>query len=95
MCFPLKKAMTEMRNLLSKSILAAALVAAVSCAKEAEVRLPSLVSDGMVLQRDVPVKVWGWADPGSVVKVKWHGKTVKAVAGSATMFVALLKSTPA
>ena len=31
---------------------------------EAKVRLPRLVSDGMVLQRDVPLKVWGWADAG-------------------------------
>ena len=48
------QAMTEMRNLLSKTILLAALFAAVSCGKEADVKLPSLVSDGMVLQRDVP-----------------------------------------
>lgn len=89
------QAMTEMRNLLSKTILFAALMAAVSCSKDADVKLPSLVSDGMVLQRDVPVKVWGWAAPGSTVKVKWHGKTVKAVAGSDSMFVAVLKSTPA
>ena len=29
----------------------------------AQVRLPQLISDGMVLQRDVPVKIWGWAAP--------------------------------
>ena len=26
-----------------------------------QVRLPRLISDGMVLQRDAPVKIWGWA----------------------------------
>ncbi|MDR2556902.1 MAG: hypothetical protein LBC49_04230, partial [Bacteroidales bacterium] len=28
----------------------------------AKIVLPKLVSDGMVLQRDMPVTVWGWAD---------------------------------
>ncbi|MGC9150985.1 MAG: sialate O-acetylesterase [Microbacter sp.] len=39
------------------------------------VRLPKLVSNGMVLQRDVHVKVWGWADPSELVTVKFLGKT--------------------
>jgi sialate O-acetylesterase len=28
-----------------------------------EIKLPSLVSNGMVLQRDMPVNIWGWANP--------------------------------
>lgn len=40
---------------------------------EAKVRLPRLVSDGMVLQRDVPLKVWGWADAGEQVQVAFRG----------------------
>ncbi len=32
-------------------------------------RLPSLFTDHMVLQRDVPVPVWGWADPGAEISV--------------------------
>jgi len=39
---------------------------------QANVRLPRLISDGMVLQRDVPVKIWGWATPGE--KVTLHLK---------------------
>ena len=35
----------------------------------AQVRLPQFISDGMVLQRDVPVKIWGWASPGEKVTV--------------------------
>ena len=30
----------------------------------AEVRLPRLVGDHMVLQRDSKIAIWGWADPG-------------------------------
>lgn len=35
----------------------------------AEVRLPALFSDHMVLQRERPCPVWGWADPGETVTV--------------------------
>ena len=27
----------------------------------AQIRLPRLISDGMVLQRDTKLKIWGWA----------------------------------
>lgn len=36
----------------------------------AAVRLPSLFSDHMVLQREVEAPVWGWADPGEEVTVR-------------------------
>ncbi|MFZ6726437.1 sialate O-acetylesterase [Undibacterium sp. MH2W] len=35
----------------------------------ASVRLPRLVSDGMVLQRDKPIRIWGWADKGEHIEV--------------------------
>ncbi|MCX7985532.1 MAG: beta galactosidase jelly roll domain-containing protein [Bacteroidales bacterium] len=35
----------------------------------AEIRLPKLLSDGMVLQREMPVVLWGWASPGEKVQV--------------------------
>lgn len=31
---------------------------------DAKVKLPALISDGMVLQREQSVKVWGTADAG-------------------------------
>ncbi len=43
------------------------------------VRLPRLVSDGMVLQRDANVKVWGWADAGEKVTINFNDKTYSAV----------------
>lgn len=36
----------------------------------AEVRMPALFSDHMVLQRDIKIPVWGWADPGETVTVE-------------------------
>ena len=37
----------------------------------AAVKLPALAGDRMVLQRDRAVKLWGWADPGETVTVRY------------------------
>ena len=47
-----------------------------------QVRLPALISDGMVLQRDSIVKIWGWADKGEKVKIDFNGKTYNTSAGA-------------
>jgi len=39
----------------------------------AELQLAPVFSDHMVLQRDKPVKVWGWADAGATVTVVFAG----------------------
>lgn len=44
----------------------------------AQLRLPRLVSDGMVLQQGKPVNIWGWATPGEKVSVLFNGKTYGA-----------------
>jgi sialate O-acetylesterase len=36
----------------------------------ADVRLPAVIGEHMVLQRDSTVALWGWADPGEVVTVQ-------------------------
>ncbi len=40
----------------------------------AKVRLPRLVSDRLVLQRDTELDIWGWADPGEKVTVRFQGR---------------------
>lgn len=49
--------------------------AASAAAMNAEVKLPSVLSDGMVLQRNAEVTLWGKAAPGSTVCVEpsWDG----------------------
>jgi len=49
-----------------------------SLTADGQVRLPKLVSDGMVLQRDAKVNIWGWASPGEKVTVKFKGKNYHA-----------------
>ena len=46
----------------------------------ADVKLPAMFSDHAVLQRDMPVPVWGWAEPGEEVTVSIAGQTHKATA---------------
>ena len=51
-------------------MIVAMLSTALQCSSAlAELRLPSIFSDGMVIQRNQPVEVWGWAEPGSRVHV--------------------------
>ena len=40
---------------------------------DAAVRLPRIFSDGMVLQRGMPVPVWGWSDRDETVTVSFNG----------------------
>jgi sialate O-acetylesterase len=53
----------------------------ISIPANAEVKLPYLIADGMVLQRNEPFKLWGWASPGEKVKVEFLGKSIKTKAG--------------
>ncbi len=57
----------------------------------ADVLLPKLISDGMVLQRDVKVNVWGWADPNEKVTVNIDGKTYSTQADESGNWKVLLK----
>lgn len=47
----------------------------------AQLRLPKLISDGMVLQRDTKLNIWGWASAGEKVTLRFQNKTYKATAG--------------
>ncbi|MDJ0365332.1 sialate O-acetylesterase [Hymenobacter sp. H14-R3] len=59
-------------------------------------RLPALVRSHMVLQRDRPVPVWGWAAPDEAVTLTFAGKTYHASAPDATgRWQATLPATPA
>lgn len=67
---------------MKKMILLLLLILCVWSSKAAELRLPSVVGNHMVLQQKRTVNVWGWAKPGASVSVKagWLKKAVKTVA---------------
>ena len=46
----------------------------------ADIRLPAVVGDHMVLQRDLPLPIWGWADPGEEVTVTFGDAKASATA---------------
>ncbi len=46
----------------------------------AQIRLPKLISDGMILQRDVPIKIWGWASANEKISLTLNKKKFKTIA---------------
>lgn len=46
----------------------------------ADVRLPNVLSNHMVLQRDLQVPVWGWADAGEKITVSFAGQKKQTTA---------------
>ncbi len=54
----------------------------ISLVSSAEIKLPPLIGDNMVLQRNTELKVWGWADKEEKVTVTFNGKTLETVAGA-------------
>ncbi len=56
---------------------------ALAATAHADVKLPAVLSEGMVLQRSTPLKFWGWADDSEQVSVEFLGqkKTVTASQG--------------
>ncbi len=57
---------------------------------QGQVRLPRLISDGMVLQRDANVKIWGWATPGEGITVDFAGREYSAKADASGDWIILL-----
>ena len=58
-------------------ILAIVAMAVVGHTEAAELRLGRIFGDHVVLQRDTPLPVWGWASPDQRVDVSFAGQTVR------------------
>jgi len=58
-------------------------------------RLAGIFADNMVLQRDQPVPVWGWAEKGQLVKVRFSGQEKSATAGEDGRWMVRLDPMPA
>lgn len=48
----------------------------------AHIRLPRLVSDSMILQRDKPLTIWGWASPGEKITIRFNGQQAHTITGN-------------
>ncbi|AEI52006.1 sialate O-acetylesterase [Runella slithyformis] len=60
-----------------KPFLILALCTALFVHAQAQIRLPKLISDNMVLQRDQPIKIRGWASPKEKVELVFNKKKYK------------------
>ncbi|MXV51841.1 sialate O-acetylesterase [Pedobacter sp. HMF7647] len=45
---------------------------------QAQIKLPGIIRDSMILQRDQKIKVWGWASPAEKVTLDFKGKRYSA-----------------
>ena len=69
-----------MRRLILSGLVACSLCVLAGTPVRADIKLPSVVGDHMVLQRDKPLPVWGWADPKEEVTVEFGGSKVSTTA---------------
>lgn len=72
---------------MTRHVLCAVLLAGISApltdsAVHADVRLPHVLGSHMVLQRDAPVTIWGWADPDEKVTVTMKDTVLSTSAAS-------------
>ena len=51
-------------------------------AGNAQIRLPHIICDSMILQRDQPLEIWGWASPGERLILHFKGKQFSTTAGA-------------
>jgi len=53
-----------------------------SSASYSQVKLPAIIRDSMILQRDVNLNIWGWASKNEKVNIKFNGKSYKVTTGA-------------
>jgi len=61
-----------------------------STSLHAQLKLPSLIRDSMVLQRDTKLRIWGWAAPGEKIQIRFNSKSVHAITGTDGKWLAFL-----
>jgi len=72
-------------------LLTCALISLLTITVRADVRLPNVFGDHMVLQRDKPVTVWGWANPGEQITVGFANQEVATTAADSGEWSVQLK----
>ena len=60
----------------------------------AQLRLPAIFSDHMVIQQQTSIPIWGWANPSQEVRisVSWNADTIKTKASNTTSWKASIQS---
>jgi sialate O-acetylesterase len=63
----------------SRALVGVAILSATPAIIRADVTMPTVFGDHMVLQQDAKLPVWGWADPGETVKVCLGSENLTAI----------------
>ena len=79
----------------SQTILLTCLMSSLVSTAPAEVRLPHLLDHNMILQRDMPIPVWGWANANEKVTVRLGKSSTSATAGANGQWSVKLPKMPA
>jgi sialate O-acetylesterase len=79
---------------LARAMLPALGLGLISSAAFADVRLPAIFSDHLVLQAEAPLKIWGWADPAEAITVTIAGQTQTTTADAAGEWQVVLTPLP-
>jgi len=53
----------------------------ITCSASAQITLPQIIRDSMILQRDAKINIRGWASKGEKINVKFNGKTYSTKTG--------------
>ena len=69
-----------MKKKLMALLFVAGIMVSISWEACADVKMPGIFGDHMVLQRGIKIPVWGWAEPGEEITVTFGGKSAKTKA---------------
>lgn len=75
-----------------KCVLITCLLFFYSISMHCQLALPKLISDGMILQRDTPLTIWGWSSASDTISVQFKDKTYKAITSTQGKWSAVLPS---
>ncbi|HEX6223607.1 MAG TPA: sialate O-acetylesterase [Chryseolinea sp.] len=66
----------------------------VTCELHAQIRLPAIFNDHMVIQQQTTLPIWGWAGPSQnvTIKVSWDTTTIRTKADNGTLWTASIKT---
>jgi sialate O-acetylesterase len=78
-----------------RTLSALLLAASAAPLTQADVTLPAIFGDHMVLQQAIALPVWGWADPGEAVTVTFSGQTAQATTDASGNWRITLPRVPA
>lgn len=74
-----KQSLRKAKKIASSCLLAMTIITIFSFTANAKILLPQILSSNMVLQRDKPINIWGYAAPNEKVEVTFAGQRKEAV----------------